>query len=223
MGDGKIVVSDAHTGRLTVLNASDLSLIRTFGGNGPGYFNMPYGVESAEGRLWVASVFNKTLVELAELSWETAQRYPAEPWRWRASSRQPSDQINGEDYEQYASKETVTIRDHCYRPAYASLRSCTDEDPDLPFPRIVAEAYMYFTQAIRLPTGVLITSPQNAHGVFYSDEEHEPVHVHVGLDTWVVDAQLIGPSGVRAVPEIEKSRQSVRGSRPSLERILKSD
>jgi DNA-binding beta-propeller fold protein YncE len=63
--DDRYYVSDAHTGRVTVLDR-DLKLVDWFGGNGPGAarFNMPYGVTIMGAELLVCDTFKNRLLRL---------------------------------------------------------------------------------------------------------------------------------------------------------------
>jgi len=64
--EGNIAVSDAHTGRIRLLN-SELKQTAEFGANGlgPNFFNMPYGISWTDrDSLWVTDTFKCRLLEL---------------------------------------------------------------------------------------------------------------------------------------------------------------
>jgi hypothetical protein len=63
--DHRILVSDAHTGKISVLDR-DLRFRDWFGGNGPGpgLFNMPYAIDGRRGELVICDTFKNRLVFL---------------------------------------------------------------------------------------------------------------------------------------------------------------
>jgi hypothetical protein len=202
-GPGRIVVADAHTGMLTVLGTGDLAVKAHWGGNGPARFNMPYGVEWRDGTIWVASAFNRSVVALGALSWHAAKRYSADKnaWAWRSKPFPDDAGIDGRDYDGYRARAPVTIRGHCYVPSYGALAGCTGKEPSLGFKFMRSSGYMYFTQALELEGGVLISSPQNRTALFYSHDDTSADEVEVGLDAWVVNGRLVGPRGP-VIPKI---------------------
>lgn len=63
---GKVAVTDAHTGKISMLD-EDLNFLGCVGGNGPGHdlFNMPYGLEFTEdGLMYVADTFKSRILEI---------------------------------------------------------------------------------------------------------------------------------------------------------------
>jgi hypothetical protein len=90
-----LLVSDAHNGKITVLDQS-LREVRWVGGNGPGpaVFNMPYAIGGRSGEVLVCDTFKSRILVLDEdfncrcvlareasaLPWDTSTR-PARTWR----------------------------------------------------------------------------------------------------------------------------------------------
>jgi hypothetical protein len=82
--EGRVVVSDAHTGKISILD-DGLGTLDWLGGNGPGagLFNMPYGITGSASRLIVCDTFKDRIVLLDEdhrCARIVARR--AEPLRW---------------------------------------------------------------------------------------------------------------------------------------------
>jgi hypothetical protein len=81
---GRVHVSDAHTGKISVLDDA-LHTLDWFGGNGPGagLLNMPYGIAGGAGRLLVCDTFGDRVLELDNDSRCTrilARRTQPLPW-----------------------------------------------------------------------------------------------------------------------------------------------
>jgi hypothetical protein len=199
-GPGRIIVADAHTGLLSVLRTTDLAIERQFGGNGPGFFNMPYGVEWRDGTVWVASAFSRSIIALRGLSWDGVQRYSATPRAWSWAKFGDNAKLDQKDYDVYRSRSSVTIRGHCYRPSYGALPGCTGHEPPLGFKFVQRSGYMYFTQALSCAPGVLVSSPQNPIALLYRNTGGEPDEIVIGLDAWVVNGALVGPHGPIKLP-----------------------
>lgn len=198
MGFGQVIVSDAHTGKLTVLSTDTMSVIAEWGSNGPGAFNMPYGVTSHEGRVWVASTFSRSLVELPDFSWERARFYPFTPnaWSWKEGAFPRSAYLSGETRAGYVSRSQISVQGQCYYPAYKAVTPCnTVSLRNVRVPEILRGSHFYFVQGSRAGAGVLLSSPQNGYALYYPDRGGPPSEVAVGLDAWVVDGALVGPGG----------------------------
>lgn len=61
--DRGVIVSDAHTGKITLLK-HDLSEIKSFGGNGPamGLFNMPYCTIRSQNKYWICDTLKQRIL-----------------------------------------------------------------------------------------------------------------------------------------------------------------
>lgn len=203
MGFGQVIVTDAHTGRLTVLATHDLSVVAEWGGNGPRGFNMPYGVAWHEGRVWVASTFNRTIVELSDFSWARARFHSFTPnaWAWRREAFPAGAYLSGENRAGYVGRSQIAIQGQCYYPGYKAVTPCnTVSLQNVQVPEIVQSSYFYFLQGSRVGDGTLLSSPQNPYALYYPDRGGQPAEILVGLDAWVVDDALVGPEGPINVP-----------------------
>lgn len=195
---GLIIVSDAHTGKLTTLSPDNLQPVHSFGGNGPGIhgLNMPYGV-SAGDFIWVTSTFGNRLVKYDTVGrglevWSTSKE---QQWSFYAPE---SSFLNNQNYKKYLSSINITINGSCYRPSYGGLKRCWF-GKDISLQR-VAGNYFYFVQATPIADGVLISSPQNAQALFYKGDK-PPIEVNIGYDTWLVNGKLVNASGEVKLPK----------------------
>lgn len=205
MDNNRLIVSDAHTGRLTILSVDDLRVVDAWGKNGPKAFNMPYGVSWSKDAVWVASTSSRSLVELPELSWEKARfhRYAKDAWSWKAGSFPASAYPSGDTWSGYDLKTDVLIRGACHRLSYGAVKRCDGgADAGVVIPPVLRGSHVYFTQAVRAAGGTLVSSPQNLFGLYFPDGGGAPVEVEIGLDTWAVDGQLVGPYGPVRLIEI---------------------
>lgn len=195
LGSG-IMVSDAHTGRISIYDY-DLNLTRRFGGNGPGStgLNMPYGAIASRGSIWVTSTFGDRLVRFDE------NGTPIETWdvaghAWHQAFSESQFMI-GDGFNGYRSPQTVQIRGSCHRPNYGYVEPCyyfNGDDIRLPG--------SYFVQAIRTSAGSYLVSPQYDEAMYFSDDGSEPVKTNIGFDNWVVDGKLISARGPIELPNV---------------------
>jgi hypothetical protein len=199
-GEKKIVVSDAHTGMLTVLRTTDFLVVQHWGGNGPSFFNMPYGVEWHDGTFYVASAFNQTIFSLKGLSWSGAKRLSADPgaWSWHKGGFTEKDEINGDDFTaDYLGRTTTRIRNQCFVLGYGKIKPCWYNflPSDLELAAQSQVGPLYFIQSVRLADGTFVFSPQNKVGLYYRDDGGAPVELHIGWDNWAVNGTIVGPDG----------------------------
>lgn len=85
----KVAISDAHTGKLTILSP-DLNPQKSMGGNGPGIdlFNMPYGIEyTPDGMMYVIDTFKGRIIKIDPQHSEILKMYEGKS---TAHMRQPS-------------------------------------------------------------------------------------------------------------------------------------
>jgi lactonase family protein with 7-bladed beta-propeller len=72
VGEDRVILSDAHTGFISIFSTSSLENEGFFGGNGPTlhFFNMPYAAISKHGKIAVLSTFQGriTILDLARMS-----------------------------------------------------------------------------------------------------------------------------------------------------------
>jgi hypothetical protein len=214
MGDGRIIVTDAHAGRLTVLDVADLSVKEVWGWNGPKAFNMPYGIEVSDGKIWIASAFNHALVQLDGLTWEGAKFFTYEPnaWRWHRGQFDQKHQLSAATRQGYFARDPIEIRGACYLVGYGEIVRCNGEPAkELKFDRVLRGRNTYFLQATRINGGVLITSPQHRFARYYADNGSDAQEIYVGLDTWSVATGVVSPSGPLDVSApIECGRRKAR-------------
>ena len=201
MGDGRIIVSDAHTGNLTILYTADLSVLKSWGGLGPKAFNMPYSVTCVDGKAWVASTYSQTIFEVIDFSWDRVVRYPLTKygWEWKQGDFDSSSFINSDNWNDYENKYSTEIWRKCYITGYSMVRSC-DNHEKLTIPSILGGQYFYYIQSIRGTRGTLLSSPQNRFALYFADDGAPPYVIEIGLDVWVVGDTLVGPNGPISFP-----------------------
>jgi hypothetical protein len=194
-GAERIAVSDAHTGLITVLRTKDLKLVTSWGGNGPGLtgLNMPYSTAVAGERLWVTSTFGRRLLAF-DTTGRLTDSWALEPGWTHESPRTAF--LNAQRYDGYTRTDaTVLIDGSCYRPSYGAVIPCGGADRSLTIPRLINGGQLYFVQAIRASRGTFLTSPQHTTALYFEDGSAAWSTVQLGRDHWVMDSQLVGPSG----------------------------
>jgi DNA-binding beta-propeller fold protein YncE len=201
---GRIVVADAHTGRVTFLSAKNLQTLGVTGGNGPGVtgLNMPYDATPAGDTLWVTSTFNRRL-----LSYDTTSGEVLESWGFDRgwAEEAPSGALMTEQgYDGYIRKSaSFQLRGKCYHTGYARLHECEDGTKSFELPSDIDGGQLYFIQAVRGARGVFLTSPQHVFAMYFADGGGSWQKVRVERDRWVIGDRLVGPEGVVDLRTIE--------------------
>lgn len=143
---GKILVSDALTGMLTVLSTNTLEVMDHWGGNGPGAFNMPYAAEWDGDDVLVVSTFNNLIFRMrgskAIHAWtQETIKEDNQSLEWVTD--------DGEYFDGRVRNETIEIHGNCYQPVYGYLKECGTLAKFPYFPRSNQRGFIYFVHAVR--------------------------------------------------------------------------
>ncbi|MEQ1935513.1 MAG: hypothetical protein ABL962_16765, partial [Fimbriimonadaceae bacterium] len=86
-----VIVSDAHTGKVTLFK-HDLSVVKSFGGNGPGpgLFNMPYCTIRVQGKYWICDTLKQRILLFDPDTGIECQFSPAPPDRTAINADAPA-------------------------------------------------------------------------------------------------------------------------------------
>lgn len=208
LGDGELIVADAHTGFLTVLGVRSLKQRRRYGGNGPTHrwFNMPYAAVPSSFGVLIVSTFQDRLVVFDPRSeratahyglrgravWQEpvenseAQARTADHWTDKYVRRQSTLRLLGKPmYLGYGLIHSIGLgRRGKYAPAGWSER-LLGSDP------------LYFLENVSLPDGgAFVFSPSRAYGLYFRDGERWEIYLMaLPVDCWSVKNRVICPEG----------------------------
>jgi hypothetical protein len=191
--DGRIAVTDAHTGLLSIFDASTLAFERRFGGNGPGEngLNMPYGFDASGPDALMLSTFGQRILIFGRDGTLT-ESWGLKP-AWRDLRDGSAYFLSREQRSPYERRDVeITIGGKCYHPSYWQLASC-DGGQNIAVSFGASQAY--FLEALAVPEGTLVFSPQTALALVYPNGGGPPKIPQIGFDHWLVDGQVVGPEG----------------------------
>ncbi|MCC5664227.1 beta-propeller fold lactonase family protein [Nostoc sp. CHAB 5784] len=207
-----LVVSDAHTGLISILDRQKLKLVKYFGGNGPTYkyFNMPYSaiVDNNKHNLIILSTFQKRIVFI-NLNSDETKNYVISNINWNSlyGSKDLTKNIKrlGEGWNSYVWQKGPVIKlfNKKYFLGYSALIPANGQtspilkmpEPDSPF--MISSSYFYFMDHLHLGKGELLFSPQAGHGLYLEERNgnYYLIPLMLNLDTWRVGDKMINPQG----------------------------
>ena len=193
-----VLVSDAHTGLLTIVGAADLRIGRSYGGNGPGRtgLNMPYSAIVSDGGIWTTSTYGGRLLRI-DISTGRADSWDVSSDRQWKSVFPRSAFLNGQGYEGYVRQGMdMDLGGQCYRASYAGVVACADYGSKTSFPS-------YFVQIAKAEHGYISISPQNTTAYYISERIDKSTPFSIGFDSWLIGDQVISPSGATSVKDLE--------------------
>lgn len=202
---GRVVVSDAHTGFVSIFNSDTLSYVTHFGGNGPSYrfFNMPYFAMADDESLIILSTFQKRVLILDKHSRVLIKHFTENPSDWSVFWHTRKElQSFGGGWDVYIWKDgpTLNLFGRTLRFGFGGFSSARLQHIES---FLSGTSYLYFVDAIGLPHGFFVFSPMAAQAyVLTIEPPYLLIPVHIGMDVWRVGNRLIGPTGVLAQGEI---------------------
>ena len=221
---GQLVLSDAHTGLVCLLDPSRLQAQRCFGGNGPlaEHLNMPYSVAALGDDLLVASTFQGRVLVVrlqarrgasiladyaasfdgwkeidglvARHSWPSNAGLPSYRWEWEG---------NG-----YLRECELAPPLHGLRCGYGELqRGARRMQLPLMTGLLNQCGYYYFVEAYRGREGTILFSPQNKCVVYVWQGKHGEVGLlsrQVSQGGWRVGNWFVSPGEVLSLESMEQ-------------------
>lgn len=212
-GDGRLYVSDAHTGRISIIRLSDLSVEKYFGANGPGWnrFNMPYALSVADGRLLIGSTFQSRVLELdiktetvvsdtvfRRAGWDASYGRNAA----RAFVRRPESWSQFDGYT-WKHSPIIKVAKVEYQPVYRTLNATsTISAPRLRLGTgIFGGGGYYYINAATSGQVTIFTSPQLPTALMYTRRTIDYVAPLCGKnsmrpDAWAAKNRIYTPEGI---------------------------
>lgn len=118
LSNGELIVADAQTGYISILDEKSLAVKRYFGGNGPGtkLFNYPYAAIPFDGEIAVLSAKRMQMLFLNH-DLKVKEAFYLEQEHWPKNNDQPF----GKDWDQYidkSGKNDIKFGKHVLRPGF---------------------------------------------------------------------------------------------------------
>jgi len=210
-----IVVSDAHTGYIYILNKDTLEIEKYFGGNGPTYkyLHMPYAILIDGNRYLIASSFQLRIILGNIKTWNAKKSFVYHGKYWRNTD--PKKVYNLiEQYSIYNYKKgpKINILGHKYTLGFGHLYPVKNDFPILRLPNIKTlnndSSYFYFTDSIYIDKNYRIIFSQK-NRVLLSLVENGGIYYLVpskldSIDYWNIDNKLVNSKGYYNLGNIVK-------------------
>lgn len=203
---GTVVVSDAHTGLVSIFRVEDLSYVSHFGGNGPSYqfFNMPYSVIADESTVYILSTFQKRILLLDKDGLSLIRHFAARAADWESlRPRRATLESFGKGWETYTWRAGPVV-DLVGRKLTFAYGGFTDARFQNMGSFLSGMSYLYFIDVFKIPRGYLVFSPMSAQAYVMTIEPPYMLWpLNIGMDVWRVGEDLVGPKGVIDVKQME--------------------
>jgi hypothetical protein len=205
----ELIVSDAHTGFISIMEKHSLKVKKYFGGNGPTYhfLNMPYSAITDGNRLIVISTFQGRILigDKKSCLFERALVPCRDAWVY-ARTRQPDATMRlGEGWKDYVLEKgpPASILGCPYMPGYGHLHPkgsakspilTLSMNADSLFNRTGSE--FFFMQYRKSSSGLLLFSPQSTQAFLLTGSPVSYLFtVPLEKDCWVMDDAVISAGG----------------------------
>lgn len=194
---GHLLVSDAHTGAVSLISIETFQPLRVFGQNGPSllHLNMPYGVVRHGGEIVILSSFQHSIVHLDATTFDIQKRliFSDQQWQYPLPSYTPKTRNNA-----YATshEHDIELFQNRWQPAYNCLLDVVSQRSALmpPVGTLFSHCFNYFIESLANPEtqGRLLFSPQSIFGIYLRGLYILPF-VTLMDDYWEIDNRLYGP------------------------------
>jgi len=235
----ELILSDAHTGYVYLVDRATLKVKRYFGGNGPTFrfLNMPYTAVVCGDELLIASTYQRRLLIGSRRDFRFRCSFMIQPERWQYARNMKIQEISrlgtGWDDYQWVKGPKVNIFGNDYVMGYAHLNPVGGRLSSLVAPCREGSLFnslgeLYFLDRIELPEGFLLFTPQRGQGYCFYRESDASYFFPVSLtvDNWRIGNDIFSPEGIvdsRLVWErAGKMAQALKKAR-SPEGVLNSD
>lgn len=221
--EGRLLISDAHTGLICILDVERLAPERCFGGNGPDrtHFNMPYALGIAGRSLAVTSTFQGRLLllDLQPHGIDVTADFTGDDTGWSAeeADRAPSADRGLATYMRRWSHDDP-YRGDCdlgpplegYTCRYGDLRGRKHPERRIAMPStnglLNRCGYYYFIESSRTRKGTFLLSPQNPCVLYLSVTSAGTVQMlpsEMKQASWAVNGESVSPAQAVSFDKIE--------------------
>jgi hypothetical protein len=205
----ELIISDAHTGFISIVDSLKLVVTKYFGGNGPSwrFLNMPYTAVTNGDELAVASTFQNRLLfgNSKRFSFDRTYACNARDWAYTEKDTQLSGGRLGIGWKEYIWEKgpALSIIGEQYLLGYAHLHP---QDGKKHLPALVTPykteslfnktGELYFLNKVDLPGGFLLFTEQRAQAYcFYQGDVQYFFPLLTAQDSWCDGNELYTPPG----------------------------
>ncbi|MFK7973294.1 MAG: hypothetical protein AB8B66_00275 [Rickettsiaceae bacterium] len=234
-----LIISDAQTGHISLLNIKNLSVSQYTGGNGPTFkfFNYPYAAVPIDDELFVLSAFKGNIIVMDHNKSQVKESWHFGKPKWTYDlavdeSKYPMIQRWSKYTDTESKKDPLRIGSNYYYLSYATLlpsgknwitlNITKTSPPKLLLSESVTsfiDEYMYFLQNINLENQwdlLISSSTESAIAISQSLPNETTIILPYSLkclDVWVNENELVGPYGVldkqQIVKKLNKSKEKI--------------
>jgi DNA-binding beta-propeller fold protein YncE len=214
--DGRLFISDAHSGFVGLFDQATLQPILAFGGNGPGLdlFNYPYTAVPHENELIVISAYRGAIYIYERRSLRLKEIFNFPFQHWDASDRYFAARL-GEGWEGYIDliSPTIQLFGRELRLGYGHLHDAETLEPVYKVPNIdsivwLHQPYLYFLQSFSIDQDILLMSSSSHRALLLAERSGRilPIPIEVGDDAWVIGDKIVSAGAEVSTDEIRRCR-----------------
>lgn len=223
--ENHIIVSDAHTGYISIINIDTLKIERSFGDNGPTYkyLNMPYCTIHHNGKLLTVSTFqSRILVTRPEdFGVEKSFVFHKEGWSYLKEQNIKTASLrelwSGKYAYTFRKGPKITILGEKYYLGFGRLYSVKEKplQKEIIFLAPPADSLyanseqLYFGNLVKTERGSILFSSQARCAYYLSDGPVSYlIPFAIEFDSWAIDNQLYMPGKIYDTKQIEQEIQN---------------
>ncbi|MGD9807401.1 MAG: beta-propeller fold lactonase family protein [Deferribacterales bacterium] len=205
LDDESLVVSDAHTGYIYILDKDSLHIKSYFGGNSLGYnyLHMPYCVVVDGERYLIASTFQDRIVEGSIKNWAAEKSFIFSGRKWASlDNKEINAYIDNYDVYIYKKGPKLKILGKEYTMGFGHLYPVDKDIPILRLPDTKSinnnAGYFYFTDLLKIKNSNVLFSPQSKAALYIKEVKGVNYVFPFELDStdyWLYDGALINSIG----------------------------
>jgi len=235
----ELIVSDAHTGYIYIIDRATLTVKRCFGGNGPTFhnLNMPYAAFINNEEIGILSTYQRRVLLGKKKDLIFQRCYSMRPKSWEYARAFPALQNqrlgSGWDSYMWTKGPKVNLFGNDYILGYAHLHPFRKNLAQLSTPCCEGSLFnltgeLYFLDRIEFPEGfILFTSQRGQAYCFYRESDATYfLPLTLSMDNWRHGREIYSPEGRLNCQNIWKNAGAaalaMKASRTA-DGVLKSD
>ncbi|MHC9541194.1 MAG: beta-propeller fold lactonase family protein [Vulcanimicrobiota bacterium] len=206
----ELIMSDAHTGYIYLVDRATLKVKRYFGGNGPTFhhLNMPYAAFVNGDVIGIVSTYQRRVLLGNKNEFKFLHSYSSQPdcWEYARSLTSIEKQRLGIGWDNYYWQKgpRVNLLGNDYILGYAHLHPAHKRLASLMTPWRNPSLFnsigeLYFLDSIEFPEGFILFTSQRAQAYCVYRESDATYFLPLALspDNWRIGRELFSPEGKR--------------------------
>lgn len=229
LDENRLVVSDAHTGYIYILNKNNLKIESYFGGNSLSYkyLHMPYTVIVNDNKYYITSTFQDRIIVGNIKNWNAERSFVFSGRNWGIIKNQEIDSFIAKyDIYNYKNGPQIDFFTKRYTMGFGHIYPVDNDMPLMRLPDISTinndSAYFYFTDLLAFKDSHIVFSPQSQAALYIKNSKGINYLIPFKLDStdyWKYNNSLVNSVGKfdlnliserinSKIIEIEKKRHS---------------